>query len=79
MKTEKNQNGWICFVFDDRVSINKKLIGTISVLRLQKSNYKMTQSYSLQKGVSCHYCIKERTIKQIQSSQTRQDQINWQS
>ena len=77
----KEKSKWVgeCFVFDDRVSINKKLIKGqyLQCYGCRRPITKNdTKSIHYKKGVSCHYCIRERTIKQIQSSQTRQDQIN---
>jgi UPF0176 protein len=79
-KKNKKNSSWIgeCFVFDNRVSINKDL---------QKGNY--DQCYgcrhpisendkklkSFKKGVSCKYCIRKRSKKQFMSSNTRQQQI----
>ena len=78
-KNIKNSS-WIgeCFVFDNRVSINRKL---------QKGIYdqcfgcrnpiteKDKKLKSYKKGVSCKYCISTRTKKQFNSSVTRQKQI----
>ena len=67
-----------CFVFDERVTINKKL---------SKGKYlqcygcrrpitkKDTLSKEYQKGVSCPYCFKKRTKKQKQRSLSREKQI----
>ena len=79
-KNKKNQtwNGE-CFVFDNRVSITKKL---------HKGSYdqcygcrrpiteidKKLKSYK--KGVHCKYCIKNKSLEKIKSSQMRQNQIN---
>ena len=61
------------------MSINKKLIKRqylqyYSCRKLITKND--TKSIHYKKGVSMPLLYKERTIKQIQSSQTRQDQIN---
>ena len=68
-----------CFVFDDRVTINKKLSKgkyfqcygcrhPITIKEMQSKHYK--------KGVFCPYCYKTRTKKQILRSESRQKQIN---
>ncbi len=68
-----------CFVFDERVTINKNL---------NKGKYlqcygcrrpitkKDTQSKKYIKGVSCPYCFDKRTMEQKKGSFTRQNQIN---
>ena len=67
-----------CFVFDERVSINKKLKTgkykqcygcrrPITKEDMKSRNYK--------KGISCPYCIDERTYSQKKRSETRQKQI----
>ena len=68
-----------CFVFDERVAINKKLI---KGRYLQCYGCRMpitkddTNSKYYEKGVSCHYCFHQRTEKQKQRSLTRQKQID---
>ncbi len=80
-KKKKHDTKWAgeCFVFDNRVSVDKSL---------KKGKYdqcygcrhpiseadKKLKSYK--KGVSCKYCIYERTKKQVVSSITRQKQID---
>ena len=80
-KKDKKNSSWVgeCFVFDNRVSINKNF---------KKGKYdqcygcrhpiteqdKSLSSYK--KGVTCKYCINERTKKQINTSVTRQIQID---
>tara|TARA_B100001093_G_scaffold498702_1_gene547111 strand:+ start:686 stop:1615 length:930 start_codon:yes stop_codon:yes gene_type:complete len=81
-KKNKKNSSWIgeCFVFDNRVSINQKL---------QKGNYDQCfgcrhpiseedkQLKSYKKGISCKYCFSKRSEKQINSSATRQSQIDF--
>ncbi len=77
----KGQSMWKgeCFVFDDRVSVNKKLRkgnfyqcygcrSPISKSEMMLSSYK--------KGVSCKYCINKKSSSQIKSLITRQNQID---
>ncbi len=80
-KNKSNKMSWKgeCFVFDERVTINKKLL---------KGNYlqcygcrrplakKDTRSKYYIKGVSCSYCFKKRSTSQIKRSKDRQRQIN---
>ena len=78
-KTEESKWMGECFVFDDRVSINKKLskgkyLQCYGCRRPITKND--TKSIYYRKGVSCPYCINERTIEQFKRSQTRQDQID---
>ena len=81
LKDNKIESFWKgeCFVFDNRVSINKKLI---------KGNYlqcygcrrpitkKDTYSHYYRKGVTCHLCYHERSETQKRNSQVRQTQID---
>ena len=79
-KKNKKNSSWTgeCFVFDNRVSINNKLqkgiydqcFGCRSPI---SENDKKLKSYK--KGVSCKYCISKRNKKQINSSISRQKQI----
>ena len=80
-KKNKKEQKWKgeCFVFDNRVAVNKSL---------NKGNY--DQCYgcrhpitkadmklkSYVKGVSCKYCISEKTKEKILASATRQNQID---
>ena len=79
-KKNKKKSSWTgeCFVFDNRVSINNKLQKGVYDqcfgCRNPISEYdKKLKSY--RKGVSCRYCISKRNKKQINSSITRQKQI----
>ena len=82
LKKENNEKSkWIgeCFVFDDRVTVNKNLLkgkyiqcyGCRRPLTL-----KDVKSAKYRKGVHCPFCINERTEKQLRSSETRQSQID---
>ena len=77
----KKSNTWNgeCFVFDKRVTVNKKLQKgkfeqcyacrhPITVSEQKLINYK--------KGVSCKYCFSIRSTNQMRNSKMRQDQIN---
>ncbi len=78
-KNQKNLWQGECFVFDDRVTVNRKLL---------KGKYlqcygcrrpitrKETKSKFYKKGVSCPNCYNERTLKQKQRSNMRQMQID---
>ncbi len=80
-KEERSKNYWNgeCFVFDERVTINKKLA---------KGKYlqcygcrrpitkKDTLSNKYKKGVCCPYCFNERSEAQKQRSISRQKQID---
>ena len=82
LEYKKNKNSlWKgeCFVFDDRVTINKRLLKgkyfqcygcrhPITIKEMQSKHYK--------KGVFCPHCFKTRTKKQILRSESRQKQIN---
>ena len=77
---EKNESHWDgeCFVFDDRVTVNKKLkqgkyIQCFGCRRPIK--IKDTLSSKYKKGVTCPYCYHERTNNQINRSLSRQLQI----
>ena len=79
LKNKRNLWRGECFVFDERVTVNKKLL---------KGKYlqcygcrrpitkKETQSKFYKKGVSCSYCYNERSLKQKQQSNMRQIQID---
>jgi UPF0176 protein len=80
IRSNKKRSLWYgeCFVFDERVTINKNL---------EKGKYlqcygcrrpiqkKDTKSFHYKKGVHCPYCYKSRTKKQKERSATRQGQI----
>ncbi len=80
MKTSSQKSLWSgeCFVFDDRVTVNKNL---------EKGTYlqcygcrrpittKDTKNSKYLKGVHCPYCYHERTIQQKRNSMNRQKQI----
>ena len=81
-KNEKNsKNYWRgeCFVFDNRVSVNKDLLKgkyyQCHGCRMPITNGDMKSKY-YQKGVSCHHCYHSRTNKQKERSMMRQKQIN---
>ncbi|MDA9651220.1 rhodanese-related sulfurtransferase [Pelagibacteraceae bacterium] len=79
-KNEKNTS-WKgeCFVFDNRVSVNNKLDkGTYEQCYgcrhpITKKDMKLK---SYKKGATCKFCINIKTKKKIQSSTTRQSQID---
>jgi UPF0176 protein len=78
-KNKKNTN-WKgeCFVFDNRVSVNKnlkkgKFDQCYGCRHPISSKDKKLKSYI--KGVSCKYCISSKTQEKINSSLTRQIQI----
>ena len=68
-----------CFVFDNRVSVNKELdkgsyeqcYGCRQPITKQDMKLK-----SYKKGATCKYCINLKSITKIQSSSTRQNQID---
>lgn len=68
-----------CFVFDERVAVNKSL-DKGSYLQCygcrRPIRYKDTKSKKYIKGVQCSYCYKERSDKQKERSLTRQMQID---
>ncbi len=80
MKDSKKINLWNgeCFVFDTRISINKKLkkgkyfqcYGCRHPITKEEMKLK-----SYKKGVSCKYCCNNRTHKQKNRSLSRQKQI----
>ncbi len=76
-----NNNTWSgeCFVFDNRVAINKELnIGSYD--QCYGCRHPITQSEkglkSYKKGVSCKHCYDKRTTEQKRSSSIRQMQID---
>ena len=80
-KKNKKKHTWVgeCFVFDNRVSIN---------MNLKKGQYEQCygcrhpitredmQLKSFKKGATCKYCIYKKTKNKINSSITRQNQID---
>lgn len=80
-KVSKEDSKWEgeCFVFDNRVSINNKLNkGTYEQCYgcrcpITKQDMKLK---SYKKGATCKYCINLKSETKIQSSFTRQDQID---
>ena len=80
-QNDKKKSHWNgeCFVFDNRVTINKNLqIGNYVQCHgcrhpLTKKEIKLK---SYKKGVSCKYCFKSRNLKQKRRSEMRQIQIN---
>ena len=78
---KNNNNSWSgeCFVFDDRVAVNKELdIGSYD--QCHGCRHPITQSEkrlkSFKKGVSCKYCYNKRSKMQKQNSSIRQEQID---
>ena len=76
----KSKSNWQgeCFVFDNRVSINKYL-NRGKYLQChgcrQPITYEDTKKNGYIKGVSCPHCFKKRTKKQKQRSLSREEQI----
>ena len=67
-----------CFVFDNRVSLNEKLIKgkydqCYGCRHPITGNEKKLKSYI--KGVCCKYCIQDKTDEKIKASSVRQKQI----
>ena len=80
-KEKQNHSLWNgeCFVFDDRVTVNKDL-NKGKYLQCHGCRHpiaiKDTYLRSYKKGVSCKYCVNKRTQIQKFRSKTRQDQID---
>ena len=80
MKTSSQKSLWSgeCFVFDERVTINKNLDKGSYLqcygCRRPITNFD-TKSTKYLKGVHCPYCYNERTIQQKRNSMNRQKQI----
>tara|TARA_B100001057_G_C22818188_1_gene938323 strand:+ start:48 stop:980 length:933 start_codon:yes stop_codon:yes gene_type:complete len=80
-KKDKKKNNWSgeCFVFDNRVSVDKNLnIGSHDQCfgcryPLTKEDMKLD---SYVKGASCKHCIKGKTSSKIKASLVRQKQID---
>ena len=68
-----------CFVFDNRVAVNKKL-DKGSYEQCYGCRHPITKQdmilKSYKKGATCKYCINLKSITKIQSSSTRQSQID---
>ena len=79
-KKSKTKSMWKgeCFVFDNRVTINKKLLSGKYLqchgCRRPITN-KHTNSKYYRKGISCPYCFNKRSIEQKKGSQIRHEQI----
>ena len=81
VKKNKKNSSWRgeCFVFDNRVAINNKLVkGSFEQCYgcrhpITKKDMKLK---SYKKGATCKYCINLKTKTKIQSSTTRQSQID---
>ena len=77
----KKKNLWNgeCFIFDNRVALDKNLEKG-SYDQCYGCRHPITESdkqlNSYQKGISCKYCIINKSEKKIKSSKTRQDQID---
>lgn len=79
-KNKLNKNKWNgeCFVFDNRVTVNKKLKPGKYIQCYgcrQPISFKDTKSPKYQKGVCCPYCFDSKTEKQKKNLLTRQKQI----
>ena len=79
-KKNNLKSKWLgeCFVFDDRVSVNKNLrIGKYNQCYACRHpiSQKETKSKKYKKGVSCPNCYGKRSKVQLSSSRTRQNQI----
>ena len=78
-KNNKSQWDGECFVFDDRVTVNKNLLrGKYQQCYgcRRPITKKETKSKYYKKGVSCRYCFYERSEKQKERSNVRQKQID---
>ena len=81
VKENRTKTEWTgeCFVFDNRVTINKylkqgKYLQCFGCRR--PITKKEVQSKFYKKGVHCPHCLSERTSGQIKSSESRQKQID---
>ena len=78
---DNNKSSWRgeCFVFDNRVSVNKKLEKGFHDQcygcrhPISKNDKKLK---SFKKGISCKYCIKYKSSTKMRSSAERQKQID---
>ena len=81
LQKNKKRTNWKgeCFVFDNRVTINKKLKPG-KYIQCHGCRAPITQKEAMSemymKGVTCPYCFNERSDKQKKSSMSRQKQIN---
>ena len=83
LEKHKNQKNlpWMgeCFVFDNRVTVNAKLLKG-KYLQCYGCRRPITKKDTLSskylKGICCPYCFCERTIKQKKNSEMRQKQID---
>ena len=81
IKDKKKQSLWNgeCFVFDDRVTVNKDLIKG-KYMQCHGCRNPITKAdtrlKSYRKGICCKHCHKKRTENQKKRSITRQNQIN---
>jgi len=81
LNNKKNNSNWEgeCFVFDNRVSINNKLLkGSYEQCHGCRSaiSKKDMQSPKYKKGICCPHCYDNRSKKQISRSTARQQQID---
>ena len=81
-KNNISNNKWKgdCFVFDNRVTVNKKL-ETGKYIQCYGCRHpitiKDTKSKEYVKGVCCPYCFNQRSKEQKRNSFNRQKQINF--
>ena len=78
-KNSKNYWNGECFVFDERVTINKKLVRGkyLQCYGCRRPiTKKDTLSFKYKKGVCCPYCFNERSEDQKKRSISRQKQID---
>ena len=81
LEVKKKSTSWKgeCFVFDNRVAVNKKLVkGSYEQCYgcRQPITKKDMKLKSYKKGATCKYCINLKSKSKIQSSSTRQNQID---
>ena len=81
-KNNKKRNLWHgeCFVFDNRVAVNKSLnkgkyVQCYGCRRPLSKKDVISKNYK--KGIHCSYCYNSRSDRQILSSTTRQNQIDF--
>ena len=78
-KSKKQYSSWVgeCFVFDNRVSVNKKLeIGTFDLCYACRMpiNASDKNSESFKQGISCPNCKGKKSLSQLNKFITRQHQ-----